>query len=116
MRMHGHGAHDDMSYVPEELYREWERRDPLERYAKRLTEEHGFSTDEVDQIRDRASAAVAEAAERALESPMPEPESAAEGVFAEGWEPLGDGAAPWSHWSEDSGNGRFRPAPEEARA
>ena len=26
MRMHGHGAHDDMRYVPKELRDEWERR------------------------------------------------------------------------------------------
>jgi hypothetical protein len=30
---------------------------------------------------------------------MPEPELAAEGVFAERFEPLGDGLAPWSRWS-----------------
>jgi hypothetical protein len=32
---------------------------------------------------------------------MPDPAVAAEGVFAEGFEPLGDGQAPWSRWSED---------------
>ncbi|MGI8727661.1 MAG: thiamine pyrophosphate-dependent dehydrogenase E1 component subunit alpha, partial [Solirubrobacterales bacterium] len=31
MRMHGHGAHDDMSYVPDEMLAEWRRRDPIER-------------------------------------------------------------------------------------
>src|ERR1044072_5574163 len=36
MRMHGHGAHDDMSYVPEGMLEEWEKRDPIERYAGRL--------------------------------------------------------------------------------
>ena len=36
MRMHGHGAHDDMSYVPKELLEEWARRDPIDRYAQRL--------------------------------------------------------------------------------
>ena len=30
MRMHGHGAHDDMSYVPPEMLEEWSRRDPIE--------------------------------------------------------------------------------------
>ena len=32
---------------------------------------------------------------------MPDPELAHEGVFADAWEPLGDGQAPWSHWQED---------------
>jgi hypothetical protein len=31
---------------------------------------------------------------------MPDPDSATDGVFAEEWEPLGDGNAPWSRWSE----------------
>src|SRR5919205_611097 len=39
MRMHGHGAHDDMRYVPRELFDEWSRRDPIERYEERLATE-----------------------------------------------------------------------------
>ena len=52
MRMHGHGAHDDMSYVPAEM---------LERVGAsatrssatraRLVAEHGFAADEVEAIR-----------------------------------------------------------------
>jgi TPP-dependent pyruvate/acetoin dehydrogenase alpha subunit len=98
MRMHGHGAHDDMSYVPEELFEEWRRRDPIERYERRLAEEHGFDAEELRSIREHAEREVAEAAEKALASPMPEPELATDGVFAERWEPLGDGAAPWTRW------------------
>ena len=44
MRMHGHGAHDDMSYVPPEMFEEWAARDPIERYAERLVADYGFST------------------------------------------------------------------------
>src|ERR671915_479703 len=40
MRMHGHGAHDDMSYVPKEMFEIWEKRDPIERYTARLVAEH----------------------------------------------------------------------------
>jgi TPP-dependent pyruvate/acetoin dehydrogenase alpha subunit len=103
MRMHGHGAHDDMSYVPEGMHEEWERRDPIERYEHRLTEEHGVDAAELGTIREDVQREVAEAAEKALASPMPEPELATEGVFAERWEPLGDGQAPWSHWQTDAG-------------
>ena len=42
MRMHGHGAHDDMSYVPKEMREEWAERDPIDCYAERLVAEHGF--------------------------------------------------------------------------
>ena len=51
MRMHGHGAHDDMSYVPKEMFEEWGRRDPIERYAERLVDDYGFADGEVEEIR-----------------------------------------------------------------
>lgn len=38
MRMHGHGAHDDMSYVPGGLLESWEELDPIARQAQRLAE------------------------------------------------------------------------------
>ena len=105
MRMHGHGAHDDMSYVPDGLLEEWQARDPIDRYEKRLASEHGFDASEVRGIREEAEREVAAAAETALASPMPDPERAAEGVFAERWEPLGDGAAPWTRWREEGAEG-----------
>jgi pyruvate dehydrogenase E1 component alpha subunit len=100
LRMHGHGAHDDMSYVPTALREEWAGRDPIERYGKRLVHEHGFTTEEVDSIRAEVKAYVDECAQSALASPMPEAAGAAAGVFADGLTPLGDGQAPWSYWSE----------------
>jgi TPP-dependent pyruvate/acetoin dehydrogenase alpha subunit len=102
MRMHGHGAHDDMSYVPDGMLEEWERRDPIKRYEESLAAEHEFSEDELASIRESCDREVAEAAEKALASPMPEPELALEGVFAERFEPLGDGQAPWSFWQQQA--------------
>jgi len=98
MRMHGHGAHDDMRYVPKEMLEEWERRDPIGRYAERLVADYGFLTEEVEGIRSEIRAHVEECAAKALDSPLPDPRLATEGVFADAWEPLGDGQAPWSHW------------------
>ena len=96
MRMHGHGAHDDMSYVPSDLIEHWAGRDPIESFQKRLREE-GIETESLH-------AAVAETLERetewALARPMPDPATAAEGVFATEDPVLGDGQAPWSRWSE----------------
>ena len=104
MRMHGHGAHDDMGYVPPEMLAEWEARDPIGSYAARLVEDFGFAAEEVERISDEVRAYVGECSERAFASPMPEPASALEGVFADRWEPLGDGMAPWSGWATESGN------------
>ncbi len=112
MRMHGHGAHDDMSYVPDEMLEEWSQRDPIELYVQRLADEHGFEQREIDQIRESVAAYVDECAELAVASPMPDPQLASDGVFAERWQPLGDGEAPWSRWSSSeagetpNGNGR----------
>jgi TPP-dependent pyruvate/acetoin dehydrogenase alpha subunit len=118
LRMHGHGAHDDMSYVPKEMFEEWAERDPIERYRGRLAEEHGFSDDELDSIRKSVEEEVAAAAEKALASPMPEPELAFEGVFADEAGELGDGKAPWSRWQgeEATGNGAGPHASERSAA
>jgi len=111
MRMHGHGAHDDMSYVPDEVLEEWSQRDPIELYERRLGDEHGFEATEIDEIRGSVAAYIDECAERAVASPMPDPGVASDGVFAESWQALGDGEAPWSRWSapadqgEANGNG-----------
>jgi TPP-dependent pyruvate/acetoin dehydrogenase alpha subunit len=98
MRMHGHGAHDDMSYVPPEMFEEWERRDPIDTYAAWLVAEEDFGAEEIEALREQVRAEVDEAARVALESPMPDPDTALDGVYAERFEPLGDGQAPWSRW------------------
>ena len=99
LRMHGHGAHDDMSYVPAAMREEWAGRDPIELYSERLVAEHDFASDEVEGIRAEVKAYVDECAQTALASPMPDPAIAAEGVFADDITPLGDGQAPWSYWA-----------------
>jgi len=95
MRMHGHGAHDDMRYVPAEMFEAWSKRDPIETYSARLKSD-GFDVDAIEQ-------SVVEELERetewALAQPMPDPATAADGVFAEADPQLGDGAAPWSRWA-----------------
>ena len=95
MRMHGHGAHDDMSYVPTELVEEWTARDPLEHYSQLLERELGL---DVDSMRADVAQQVDEAAAAALAMPMPDPEEATQGVFCEEQSDctLGLGEAPWS--------------------
>lgn len=102
MRMHGHGAHDDMRYVPKEMFEKWSQRDPIERYGEKLVAEHGFSADEIEEIRSEVKAYVDECAKQALDSPMPDAATATDGVFADELTPLGDGEAPWSYWAEQT--------------
>jgi TPP-dependent pyruvate/acetoin dehydrogenase alpha subunit len=102
MRMHGHGAHDDMSYVSRELLEEWSQRDPTDLYRERLAAEHGFDAEELDRIHAEVKDHVDQCAAKALESPMPEPAAAEDGVFSEHFEELGDGQAPWSRWAKEA--------------
>ena len=94
MRMHGHGAHDDMSYVPKRMFEEWEARDPIRRYEERLRED-GV---DVEEIRTSVKQELDRETEWALAQPPPEPTAATEGVFGEADPELGDGEAPWSRW------------------
>jgi pyruvate dehydrogenase E1 component alpha subunit len=96
MRMHGHGAHDDMRYVPKELFETWSRRDPIERYEHKLAEE-GV---DVEAIRQSVRDELDRETEWALAQPMPGPATAQDGVFAGEAAPLGDGHAPWSRWQQ----------------
>jgi len=99
MRMHGHGAHDDMRYVPPELLSAWRERDPIERQEKRLA---ALGVD-VESLRAEVAREVERVALQALELPMPDPAGARSGVFCEAEaEPLGDGQAPWSGFAEAS--------------
>ena len=101
MRMHGHGAHDDMSYVPAGAARGVGGPRPDRASTReRLVAEHGFDADEVERIRAEVKAYVDECAQKALASPMPDPEIATDGVFADELTPLGDGHAPWSYWAD----------------
>src|SRR3954447_1766215 len=94
MRMHGHGAHDDMRYVPKELFEVWAQRDPIENYEKKL------ATDgiDVEAVRQSVREELERETEWALAQPMPDPAMAADGVFADDVTPLGNGQAPWSRW------------------
>lgn len=98
MRMHGHGAHDDMRYVPKELLEEWAERDPIERYDEKL---RGLGVD-VDAIKADVKALIDAETDWALAQPMPDPADATIGVFADSWKPLGDGQAPWSRWAKEA--------------
>ncbi|MEA2426756.1 MAG: hypothetical protein QOF37_384 [Thermoleophilaceae bacterium] len=102
MRMHGHGAHDDMRYVPKELFETWAQRDPIESYEKRLA----AGGVDVEAVRSSVRDELERETEWALAQPMPDPASAGDGVFADDVTPLGDGKSPWSRWSGVAGEAR----------
>jgi pyruvate dehydrogenase E1 component alpha subunit/2-oxoisovalerate dehydrogenase E1 component alpha subunit len=83
MRMRGHAEHDDMKYVPPEMLAEWTARDPLARYERHLLETGVASRGELDQVTGELEAFVQGELAWAEASPMPEPKSGLDGVYAD---------------------------------
>ncbi len=82
LRMEGHAVHDDAFYVPREMFEEWARRDPLERFRGWLRENADFTDAEEAEIASEVKHLLNEAMRRAEESPLPDPATVAEGVYA----------------------------------
>jgi len=80
LRGHGHAAHDDARYVPDELRDRFQ--DPLERLAERLRAD-GLSTDDVEALRESARAEVVAAVREAESAPAPDPATLEDGVYAD---------------------------------
>jgi pyruvate dehydrogenase E1 component alpha subunit/2-oxoisovalerate dehydrogenase E1 component alpha subunit len=82
-RRKGHAEHDNQSYVPPGEIERWEtENDPIARYVARLLEE-GVAQAELDAIDARVTAEIDAATDLAEASPLPEPEDALVGVYAE---------------------------------
>lgn len=82
MRMQGHSASDDASYVPPGLLEAWKAKDPLERYERTLRTA-GILTDTTIAKTDEAiSREIDEAMTYALQRPYPDGRDAAADVYA----------------------------------
>jgi TPP-dependent pyruvate/acetoin dehydrogenase alpha subunit len=82
LRMEGHAVHDDAFYVPREMFEEWAKRDPIDRFRAWLRENAGFSDQEEAEISADVKHLLNEAMRRAEESPLPDPATVCEGVYA----------------------------------
>jgi len=81
LRIHGHAAHDDASYVPAELRAEFaERFDPVARLEARLALD-GLGA-EVGRIGEQAGAEIAAGLAAASAAPAPDPAALEDGVWA----------------------------------
>jgi TPP-dependent pyruvate/acetoin dehydrogenase alpha subunit len=83
MRMRGHAEHDDMKYVPSAMLEEWAVRDPLVRYERQLLETGVATRGELDQISAELDAFVQGELAWAEASPMPDPQTGLDGVYAD---------------------------------
>jgi pyruvate dehydrogenase E1 component alpha subunit len=82
LRMEGHAVHDDAFYVPKELFERWAESDPIERYRTWLRENAGLTDEEEDEISAHVKKLLNDALQRAEDSPLPDPASLLEGVYA----------------------------------
>src|SRR5687767_11705147 len=82
LRMEGHAVHDDAFYVPKEMFEEWAKRDPIERFRSWLRENAEFSDEEEEEIRADVKKLLSDSIKRADESPLPDPSTVLDGVFA----------------------------------
>ena len=75
-------VHDDAFYVPKELFEEWARRDPIERFRSWLRDHAELTDDEEDEITSGVKRLLNDAIQRAEESPLPDLSTVTDGVFA----------------------------------
>ena len=82
LRMEGHAVHDDASYVPKEMFEEWAKRDPIERYRGWLRSNAEFTDSEENEISTDVKRLLNEAIRLADESPLPDVSTLTQGVYA----------------------------------
>lgn len=88
----GHAQHDNQSYQPAAEIERWAaENDPLDRFAAELTANAWASPEELARIDDEVLHEIERAVEAAETSPMPEPEEALAGVYADS-----RAARPWT--------------------
>jgi TPP-dependent pyruvate/acetoin dehydrogenase alpha subunit len=82
LRMEGHAVHDDAFYVPKEMLSAWAERDPVERYRAWLRENAELADEEDEALLAEVKTAVRAAQERAEASPLPDPSTVSDAVYA----------------------------------
>jgi len=82
LRMKGHAIHDPADYVPAELLKHWEERDPVEQFRRQLAEAGTLDEESLQSIKARIEREIEEAVEWAESSPLPDPGTLEEDVFA----------------------------------
>ena len=82
LRMEGHAVHDDAFYVPKDMFEEWAKQDPIERFRDWLKANADLRDDEEEEMATEIKRLLNDAIKRAEESPMPDPAEVATEVYA----------------------------------
>jgi pyruvate dehydrogenase E1 component alpha subunit/2-oxoisovalerate dehydrogenase E1 component alpha subunit len=82
-RRKGHAEHDDAGYVPEDLRKKWEAKDPIDAYHRYLlSRNENIGEKQLKEIDDRVETELERDVRAALDAPFPEPDVHAEDVYA----------------------------------
>ena len=82
-RLLGHAQHDDAFYVPRDIMEDGWNNDPVTKAENLLLERKYFTREEIDGILEEVKGIVDDAVDYAEQSPLPEPEEALQGVYAD---------------------------------
>jgi len=80
-RHKGHSRFDPAKYRPPDEVKEWLKRDPVLLFMNRLVKDGILTVEEAEELDRQVTEAVEESARFAIESPLPNPESALEDVY-----------------------------------
>jgi len=80
-RMTGHSAHDAAAYVPENLWDEWGKLDPINRLEARMLDQGWAARSELDDLHSRILREVDNAVVWAEASPYPDAATLLDGVY-----------------------------------
>lgn len=83
MRMKGHAIHDAAAYVPKEMHEFWRKRDPMDRFERFLIGKKWLTAEQNQKLIEEVEKELEAEREFAVNSPMPEPHTAAEGVYCD---------------------------------
>jgi len=82
LRMEGHAVHDDAFYVPKQMFEEWAKSDPIERFRTWLRDNASMTDEEEDEITVGVKKVLNDALKRAEDSALPDPSTLLDGVYA----------------------------------
>ena len=80
-RYYGHSRSDPRIYRTKEEETEWKNKDPIEAFKKKILKEAVMNEGEVEKLEEDVKAQVDSAAEYALNSPFPSPDTLTEDVY-----------------------------------
>ena len=83
MRMIGHSAHDDASYVDKDLLKSWQQKDPITNLEKKLLKANLITKKQIDKMIKDLEKEIEDAVQEALAGPPPDPQWAHGGIYAE---------------------------------